>query len=243
VNQLDNIWFYCKPDWFVFNQFRRLSNRDTNSHGTQILHSTHQPHHHLICHLIFLRCIYTHSHKHPCTQQREMGSVRGVRKEGVGKRVRVYFKGCPLSDQRFPTLVRSYNPTNRSVGSGPWHLLYCVVSAALFSFLMLCIARTMTLVSRSTLVRRYMRTRRTRWNMRLDCPWLDVSARFLDLFLFPFFFSFFFPFPQQREIKRDNEENEMKHEASLPLARYFSEVFLFLFLFLSPPASKDQTWG
>jgi len=27
----DNIWFCCKPDWFVFNKFRRLCNRDTNS--------------------------------------------------------------------------------------------------------------------------------------------------------------------------------------------------------------------
>jgi len=25
------MWFCCKPDWFVFNLFRRLSNRDTNS--------------------------------------------------------------------------------------------------------------------------------------------------------------------------------------------------------------------
>ena len=31
----------------------------------------------------------------------------------------VYFKGCPLSGLRFPTLVRSHEHTYRSVGSGP----------------------------------------------------------------------------------------------------------------------------
>jgi len=30
-NQLENILLCCKTDWSVFNEFRRLSNRDTNS--------------------------------------------------------------------------------------------------------------------------------------------------------------------------------------------------------------------
>ena len=70
---------------------------------------------------------------------------------GCGKTSPCLFQRVSALRLAFPTLVRSYRLTNRSVGSGPWRLLYCVVSAAFFSFLMLCIARTMTLASGSIL--------------------------------------------------------------------------------------------
>jgi len=38
----------------------------------------------------------------------------------------VYFKECPVSDLRFPTLVRSHKHKYISVSSGPWRLSHCL---------------------------------------------------------------------------------------------------------------------